>query len=113
MCSQQEVKSIISELYQGLQPLFPNSNMEAILFGSYARGEQDTDSDIDVMFLVDTPQQEISEKTWEIGDVAASILLDRGIVVSPIVENRSYFRKNADFLPFFRNIAREGVPYYA
>ncbi len=113
MCNQQQVQTVISDLYRGLQPLFPNSNMEAILFGSYARGEEDSGSDIDVMVLVDTPQQEISQKTWEIGDVAACILLDRGVVVSPIVENRSYFHKNATLLPFFRNVAREGVPYYA
>ena len=66
MCSQQEVKSVIAELYHGLQPLFPDSNMEAILFGSYARGEEESGSDIDVMFLVDSSQQEIAKKTWEI-----------------------------------------------
>jgi len=30
-------------------------------------------------------------------------------VVSPIVENRDYFHANAQLLPFFRNVQREGV----
>ena len=87
--------------------------MEAILFGSYARGEADADSDIDVMVLVDSSRQDISEKTCEISSVAADLLLDRGVMVSPIVENRRYFQDNMGFLPFYKNIAREGVRYSA
>ncbi len=35
---QQEVNAIISQLCSGPKPLFPQGSMEAILFGSYARG---------------------------------------------------------------------------
>ena len=111
MCTNQQVNSIISQLCSGLKPLFPQSSMEAILFGSYARGEAESDSDIDVMVLVDSSRQEISSKMWQIGEVAAEILLNSGIVVSPIVENRSYFQQNASFFPFYRNIIREGISY--
>ena len=54
MRTQQEVNAIINQLFIGLKPLFPQGAMEAILFGSYARGEADADSDIDVMVLVDS-----------------------------------------------------------
>lgn len=113
MRSQQEVNAIISQLCSGLKPLFPQGSMEAILFGSYARGEADADSDIDVMVLVDYPRQDIAEKTWEISSVVADLLLNRSVVVSPIVENRRYFQEKAGFLPFFQNIVREGVRYNA
>ena len=113
MRSRQEVNAIIRELCSGLRPLFPQGPMEAILFGSYARGEADAESDIDVMVLVDSPRQDISEKTWEISGVAANLLLDRGVMVSPIVENRRYFQDNMGLLPFYQNIAREGVRYNA
>ncbi len=111
--TQQEVNAIIRQLCSGLKPLFPLGSMEAILFGSYARGEADAESDIDVMVLVDSSRQDISEKTWEISSVAADLLLDRGVMVSPIVENRRYFQDNIGFLPFYQNIAREGVRYSA
>ena len=109
MHSQQDISLVIRELCAGLQPLFPQSSMDAILFGSYARGDADAESDIDVMILVDSSRQEISEKTWQIGTVAAELLLKNGVFVSPIVENRRYFQKNAAFLPLYRNIAQEGV----
>ena len=111
MCSEMQLNSIIGQLCSGLKPLFPQGSMEAILFGSYARGEAEADSDIDVMILVDSSRQEISRKTWEIGDVAADILLKHGVVVSPVIENRSYFQENSDFIPLYRNITHEGIRY--
>lgn len=105
----QEVSSIVSELCKNISVLFPHEQIDAILFGSYARGDADNGSDIDVLVLVDAPRQTILEKSWQIGDLAAELLLDHGILVSPIVENRSYFQANTETLPFFRNIYREGV----
>lgn len=109
MCSQEEVSSIISQLSDDMRALFPNEHFDIILFGSYARNDAEDGSDIDVMYLVDTPRQSIAEKQWQIGEAAAELLLEHGIVVSPIVENRNYFRDNVDLLPFYRNIQREGV----
>ena len=113
MRTPQEANAIIKQRCIGFKNLFSQGATEAILFGSYARGEADADSDIDVLVLVDSSRQDISEKTWEISSVAADLLLDRGVMVSPIVENRRYFQDNMGFLPFYQNIAREGVRYSA
>ena len=83
--------------------------IEAILFGSYARGDADPGSDIDVLILVDASRQDISAQNWQVGDMAAELLLNYGVVVSPIVENREYFNRNVNVLPFYRNVNREGV----
>lgn len=109
MCSQSEVFSIINQLREGLRHLFPQEQFDVILFGSYARNEADDGSDIDVLFLVDASRQSIAEKNWQVGEVCADLLLEHGIVVSPIVENRAYFHSQANLLPFFKNIQQEGV----
>lgn len=109
MCSQPEVRAIISQLRHRLTSIFPQEHFDVILFGSYARNDADDGSDIDVMFLVDSSRQTISEKHWQIGEAAAEVLLEHGVVVSPIVENRAYYYANADLLPFFRNVKHEGV----
>ena len=109
MCSQPEVRAIIVRLCKSLAEIFPQERFDVILFGSYARMDADEGSDIDVMFLVDASRRSIAEKHWQIGEAAADILMDYGVVVSPIVENRAYYRENADFLPFFKNVEREGV----
>ena len=109
MVGEKQVEHIISELIQGLSGIFPHEKPDAVLFGSYARGEQEEGSDIDVLLLVDAPREVISCQNWEVGNVAAEILFNYGVLVSPIVENREYFNANAEVLPFYRNIRREGV----
>lgn len=109
MCSQLEVRSIVAQLQERLEAIFPREQFDVILFGSYARGEADDGSDIDVMFLVDSSRQMIQEKHWQIGEAAAEVLMDCGVVVSPVVENRAYYQTNVELLPFFRNVQREGV----
>lgn len=109
MLTNQEVKKVVAELCNSVASLFPQNKIEAILFGSYARGDAELGSDIDVLILVDASRQDISARNWQVGDLAAELLLDYGIVVSPIVENRDYFNRNMGILPFYRNVDREGV----
>ena len=109
MRTRQEVTTIVAELCSRIALLFPQDKIEAILFGSYARGDADPGSDIDVLLLVDASRQDISNRNWQIGDLAAELLLNYGVVVSPIVENREYFRRNLELFPFYRSVEREGV----
>lgn len=109
MDAQTHIDTIVRRFCRDMEAVFPQDRIEAILFGSYARGDAQSDSDIDVLVLVDAPRSTISEKNWKIGDLAGDYLLDYGVVVSPIVENRDYYNSNADILPFFRNIRTEGV----
>ena len=51
----------------------------------------------------------IAERNWQLGEAAAAVLLEHGVVISPIVENREYFQEKVGVLPFFTNIQREGV----
>lgn len=109
MCSQQEAYRIIGQLSKRIGELYPREKPDVILFGSYARQDAQDGSDIDVMYLVDSPREEISAKNWQVGIAAADLMLEHGIMVSPIVENRAYFRQHMPTMPFFRNIQREGV----
>lgn len=105
-----DVQRIVRTLCTGLKTVFvDNCSMDAILFGSYARGDAEYGSDIDVMVLVNESREEIAKRTWQIGDVVAEILLEDGILVSPIVENKNYFEHNSDCLPLFKNIVSEGI----
>lgn len=109
MYTELEVAKIVSELCTSAAPLFPQSRIEAILFGSYARGDAEPGSDIDVLLLVDMPREDISAKNWQVGDLAAEFLMNYGVMISPIVENRDYFNTNLEVLPFYRNVDNEGV----
>lgn len=113
MVEQNQMNSIISELCSGLAEIFPGNEFDPILFGSYARGDAEEGSDIDVFLLVNTPREEIFQRNRLIGNITGDLLLNYGVLVSPIVENREFYYQNIDVLPFFRNIQREGVRVYA
>ena len=109
MVEHNQMNQIIAELCRGISAIFPEDRLEPILFGSYARGDAEEATDIDVLVLVDAPQDVIHHREWEIGNIAGELLVDYGVLVSPIIENRDYYHRNVELLPFFRNIQREGV----
>ena len=109
ICSRQEAYKIVHQLSRRIEALFPRERPDVILFGSYARQEAEEGSDIDVLYLVDASREDISEKNWQIGAAAADLLLEHGVMVSPLVENRAFFQQHEAALPFYRSIRREGV----
>ena len=111
MVNETRISGIIAELCSKIAEVFPNDSIEAIIFGSYARGDASVDSDLDVLLLVDASREAIARRNWQVGNIAAELLLDYGILVSPVVENREYFKMNAEALPFYRNINQEGVRF--
>ena len=109
MINREETNVIIQNLYNSILSLFPDENMEVILFGSCARGDSIEGSDIDVMILVDDSRENIAKKNWQVGNAAGDLLIDHGILISPIIENREWFYNNANVIPLFKNISREGI----
>ena len=109
MIEKADTKKIIKQLCDGISPLFSDSKMDIFLFGSYARGNFEEGSDIDLMILVDSSREVIAGKNWQVGNIAGELLVEHGIQVSPIIENRTWFRNNANVIPLFRNILREGI----
>ena len=109
MLSRAEVEAIVTKLCGEIAHIFPQDKIDAILFGSYARGDAGFGSDIDVLLLLDFSRKAIAEKNWQVGEIASDLFMDYGVMVSPIVENRKYYLDRIDLLPFFGNIDREGV----
>ena len=80
-----------------------------IVYGSYARGNYQDNSDVDVMVLVKLPEIEIKKLENDVYDIAFEIEMDTGIDISPIIKNEAQYEYWVDVLPFYRNIREEGV----
>jgi tRNA nucleotidyltransferase (CCA-adding enzyme) len=50
--SPEELKMILNELIERVRPVFGDKLKKVVLFGSYARGDYDAESDVDVMLMV-------------------------------------------------------------
>ena len=82
---------------------------KVILYGSYARGDYDQESDIDFFILADVPQEEAGDRRSDIRDSIPFIDLEFDITVSLHVTGKAVFDKYINTLPYYINVVREGV----
>jgi len=94
----------LSEFLRRVEARFEDSMEEIILFGSYARGDHDEESDIDLLIVGDVDFDELME-------VVTDILLEYGELISPIVLKPEEFRKRRD--SFIKTVLSEGKVLYS
>ncbi|MDR0913353.1 MAG: nucleotidyltransferase domain-containing protein [Methanobrevibacter sp.] len=78
-----------------------------ILFGSVARGEDNKDSDIDILIVVKEKEDEYKIKR-DIYDKIMDIVLEKEEVISTIITSLNYFNKHNNNA-FYGEIKKEGI----
>lgn len=104
--SKQELARILAALRRKLQAIYGDRLQGMYLFGSYARGDAEPGSDIDVAVVLEgevEPCGEI-ERTSE---MAAELSLEHETVVSLMFVSEENLRSK--WAPFLANLRREGV----
>ncbi|MFM1842515.1 MAG: hypothetical protein RLZZ490_1251 [Cyanobacteriota bacterium] len=101
------VKLLLNELCQKIEQFYGDSLKRIILYGSQARGEATTESDIDVMIVL-TAMDSAGDEIIRLGDIKNQLNLkyDQLISIFPVTEN-DYLHKQT---PLLINIRQEGVP---
>lgn len=102
------LSSQLNDLARSVQTIL-RGKTTVILYGSYARGDNNESSDIDLMVLTDMSDHEIVDIEDRIADVAYDFELEKGIPVSVNVKNKAHFQYWKNTLPYYKNIDREGV----
>ena len=106
------LKKLLHELKNELEKVFGEKLKKVIVYGSYARGESDEGSDLDIMVLVDMNEKEIKNERDKVLDLTVDLTTRYGVVLSIIENNYDYFYDWAEVLPFFANIEKEGKNIY-
>jgi predicted nucleotidyltransferase len=101
------IAPILAELKAGLQEIYGPRLRDVILFGSYARGEAEPDSDIDVAVVLDD-YESVFQETQRTGELTDSLSLDNNTVVSLLYLRRQ--DAQTPWQPVHLNLRREGVP---
>lgn len=99
----------IHEFINKIQEILGKRLKKVILYGSYARGDYNKKSDVDIMILTDLSFEEIESYRDKISDVAYDIELNTGIIISPIIKNIEKYNSRINFVPFYKNVEKEGV----
>ena len=105
------VQNILRIFTQGVKNVLGANLQKIIVYGSYARGDYNENSDIDIMVLTSLSDDKIEPVEDMLYDIAFDILMDYGIQISVIVKNEDHFRYWLGALPFYDNVEREGVEF--
>ena len=111
MCTRAELDIIMEEAIQQVSHLLGNKLNSVILFGSYAKGENTEDSDIDIMLILDCSKAQ-SLTYRRISQIASRIGLSHDVVVSILLRDKQDFDDKVNYMSFYRNIAQEGIKIY-
>ena len=111
--SDSRINVITQKVISAAMDTLGNKLDKVILYGSYARGDYESDSDIDFLILADVAQEEVSKWDSDINKRLQGIDLEYDILVSVYVTGREIFNGYVDILPYYASINREGVVLYA
>ncbi|ORU00172.1 Uncharacterized protein D081_1266 [Anaerovibrio sp. JC8] len=100
------MKALLKMCYD-IHGIYGDSVDKIILYGSYARGEESADSDVDIALIL---KADISQEQHDkMIDIVVDYELDLAVSLSVIpIEIQNYLEwKNS--LPFYKNIEKEGI----
>ncbi len=107
----QTMAKIMKELKQAVLRYCPNTE-KIILYGSYARGDNTEESDMDILVVVNDSRQNVCRYRDIISEISSDLGLKYDILLSILVRDTNYFQEGTKYIPFYQNIAKEGIKWY-
>lgn len=105
----EKIKLMLFDFVAEIRSVLRGAFVKSILYGSYARGDYDEHSDIDIMVLTTLPNAEIEKVENAIYDLAYEYLLREGITISVNIINEEHFKYWLGALPYYDNVDKEGL----
>ena len=111
MCTRSEAMTILSEVFERSRELFGSRLVNCYLYGSYARGDYDEESDVDILLTVDCSYDDIRKYRKSIAEIDSDISLDHNVTVCVTAKPLEQFNRYANISPFYQNVISEGIRY--
>jgi len=112
MCNKTALKEITEKICLSAKDVLGDKLEKVYLFGSYARGDYDEESDIDVMVLADIKPEDADKTRDEIRDHLGDVDLEYDVVTCLHMTCSAIFHKYINVLPYYMNVQREGIVLY-
>lgn len=101
------IRSQLAPLVNDLVDIYGESLESIILYGSYARGTQTEESDVDVALIVDEKSTHVHRS--DMLDCVVKYELELDKVLSVVDIEAQKFHDLEDVLPYYINILKEGI----
>lgn len=103
MISKKKLFKLIKDTVARIDP-----TASLILYGSYARGKNKKDSDVDLLILLDKDtltRDDVKNIKYPLYDIE----FETGKIISPIVFTKNEWQQKHAITPFYENVMREGI----
>ena len=84
---------IMNEIAKTSKRVFGNKLHSVVLYGSYARGDYNTESDVDIMILADVNEKDLSFYRKPLIDLCSDLGLKYDLLIVPTIQDIKVFQK--------------------
>lgn len=106
------INNVKSEAAKLTSELMQDDLVEAILYGSCARGDYSGDSDIDIALLTKCNRSEAKKYAEALASISTVLAMKYFAVVNFVCLPSDEFAEKKSWYPYFRSIDREGEVLY-
>ena len=108
----EKIHDIVYKFALQIRSIYGDSLKKVVVYGSYARGDFNNLSDIDIFILVDSEKEDLNKVLDLILDKLYELDLKYDVTINPLIENTKIYNKYKDSSLLFENIEKEGVILY-
>ena len=101
------IKPIATEFKRELKRLYGDQLTDLLLFGSYARGDQHEESDIDFAIVLKNTATRPTDEIIRLVPISTALSLKYGVIVSTLAV--SEHKLNTSMQGIYQDIRKEGV----
>ena len=109
MTIQDKIPLLLKQAYELCSRIMPVKDCR--LYGSYARGDYDDESDVDIFVCVDLPEAALKQYRHAIAAINSNLSLTYDVTVSITVKTAETVARFSAFVPYYQNVLREGKSY--
>lgn len=106
------MQNLIDQYISEIKKIYGLHLRKVILYGSYARGDFEQNSDVDIMILLDISESDLKSYSQKLFYMTYDFNLDNDLDIKPIAKSEAHFIKWIENYPLYANIHKEGVILY-
>ena len=106
------MQDLIEQYIEAVKKIYGSHVRQIILYGSYERGDFRSDSDVDIMILLDLSDLELKAYRQQLSYMTYDFNMDHDLDIKPIAKSEKHFLNWVDVYPFYANVKKEGVKLF-
>jgi len=105
-----KLRSLLPEIENKIRTAFGSKVLKIVLFGSYARGDYNKESDVDILVLV--TDKNLRKYRKERVKIITEFLESHNLLLSIRIITKDNFSTYKDIVPFYQNVISQGITLY-